>query len=341
MAYVTATYGRCESNCTSTGAWSLGLATSLGLTILEQEAQSIDWFAVTADGRPRMSFIAPLETFGDTMLWYFSCDIACTQSNAWTRSAVMEMDLASTSPAHLQLDENGQPRIFAPFLVIGDSRAELLYFECLDACDSDSARWAAPTEVFQYNDGFLEPHAISTTLLDGQAIVASYRTENELVDVSLWHCANDCTNPTAWMQNSVGERLPIPASVASLSATLDLITEDGLIHLGLIGKDRAVNSVNRVMQFSCAGVCTDNQWSVQTLADTSSIEFENQGICLFIGTAASEPLSLLSGAFSFEIVPQWGCSTTPVEVVDAEGNVFIDTNADIRFFEIAAFGTSR
>ncbi|MFK7893050.1 MAG: hypothetical protein AB8B63_19715 [Granulosicoccus sp.] len=60
----------------------------------------------------------------------------------------------------------------------------------------------------------------------------------------------------------------------------------------------------------------------------------------FIGTAAAGPLKLLPGAFSFEAVPQWACNTAPVEVTDGDGNVFIDTSADIRFFEIATFGVN-
>jgi len=45
----------------------------------------------------------------------------------------------------------------------------------------------------------------------------------------------------------------------------------------------------------------------------------------------------MSNAVGYELYPHWGCSTSPVEIIDSEGNRYIDYNADIRFLELAAF----
>lgn len=127
-------------------------------------------------------------------------------------------------------------------------------------------------------------------------------------------------------------------AVATLLSEIALIASEGIWKLALIGKDRSVNVPNRLMQFSCTDSCSGNQWTYSVLADTSGITYTDQGICGFLGTSAIGPLSLVPGGFSFGLYPHWACGTAPVEITDSDGNVYLNFSADIRFFEIAAFG---
>ena len=333
-------YANCSASCTDLDSWSTGLVFTLNRSILEQEAQSIDWFAITADGNPRLAFISPTGSFiGDMNLYYFSCNEDCSQPDNWSQQIVTELNLASSTPAHLLISDEGHPMIIATDRTVGAFESSLLYFECQSFCESNNPMWSEPVEIQALSEEPFVRNAISPAVVDGKPMIALFKDGDEFV-LSLWSCDQNCTSVASWNQNVLNSALPLPESVASLSPIVDLRYDNGMLYLGLVGKDRTISYSNRVMQFSCSGSCFNNQWSHQTLLDTSTIEFDDQGICLFIGTTISDPLQLSSGAFSFEMVPQWACSTFPVQITDENGNVFIDNSADIRFFEFAAFGLS-
>ena len=51
-------------------------------------------------------------------------------------------------------------------------------------------------------------------------------------------------------------------------------------------------------------------------------------------------MSLVDGGVGFVATPQWVCGTDPVQVIDADGDVFIDNAADARYLQLGAFAAT-
>lgn len=330
-------YAQCASVCSNINNWTASLVHSNSEGFLEAELQGIDWFDVTATGQPRIAFVdsAP-GLFGDEFLYLLSCDAECSQSGNWRVQEVAPFDLASPKPAAIRVDSFGNPNIVANFEVVGASTSRLLHFACSNPCFSNNLTWQSAVELQVLVEDFLNPYAYAYDISENGQHWLAVHTQAGQRELTLHACANSCQT-ASWNSTNIISRVPFPSNIVSLSRPVTLSASDNQLRIGLIGKKRTVNVPSTVLEIACDADCLSGSWRYQELADTSTINFPDQGICLFIGTAANGPLRLTRSGAGFVLFPHWGCSSGPVEIIEPDGNRYIDYNADIRFFEIAAF----
>lgn len=332
-------YTNCESNCLNKLNWNIGLAYTHARAQLEAELINYDWFALSADGNPRFVFVdkeAPL--IGDEFLYFIACNTNCQTTSNWSKQTISTLNLASTRPSYLKFDSSGKPHLIVSYRVIASASSKLLYFSCLSSCDSTAPVWNAPIELMMLSEDIFKPNAVSFDLLNERHPVLSIYNNADKLELLVMSCTSNCLNQANWQTSNILPDLNLPDDIVSLDPTLTLKAEGETLELAMIAKKREVNVSSLVVKLSCESNCLlSTNWSYETLADTSPFVLDDVGICNFIGTAAKGPVSLLPNAVGFLLFPHWGCSTGPVEVIDADGNRYIDYNADIRFFEIAAF----
>jgi hypothetical protein len=330
-------YASCDNACTQLAGWSIGFAFTLNETFILQDVQFHDWFAVSPSGVPHIALFGSSELFATRQdhLHVYQCQSNCANESGWSRQQVAQLNLAFPSGAHIHFDNQGTPHIAGVYTVVGANTGQLLYFTCLAMCDSASAQWSIPAELGELTDDPLDPHDSAFSLLNGETpVIATF--EPQAQQLKLLTCTAGCDNAASWTNRQVRNELPLPTDLTLPEEHIVLNTDNGRIEIGMIGKDLDFGVAHRIIRLSCEGQCNTAAWSYDSLADTSPITLDDFGICVFFGTGAIGPINLTRGAVSYGLYPHWGCSGTPVLVTVPGFGDFIDTNDDLRFFEIAA-----
>lgn len=121
-------YAECNANCVDSAAnW-----TSAAVVATSQYPENIRYFALDAQGRPRMVY--PM-TEG---FYYLACDAGCTNASNWHTTAVSTPDLPWLHALQLAFDPYNRPRV----LGYDNKTSALMYAECNSNC-STPANWGS------------------------------------------------------------------------------------------------------------------------------------------------------------------------------------------------------
>ncbi len=333
-------YAFCDSICNSPQNWSVGLAYEAPLSHSGRDAQEFDWFALSPANQPRFALVEPEDTLSlDDNLYYLACNENCQDAASWTRQPVLALNFPSLRPATLRFDDNGTPHIILTYNVIGADSAELLYLNCVTDCASSNPQWSEAVSLTTLPDAILERHVVDLGFINGTSpAIVTYRDVGASASsLHLFRCGVDCSTAQSWQQVSISSSLSLPDNM-SLVPALEFKVRGSVLELGLIGKKREDSVASTVIKISCSVNCTGETWTYEEAVDTSPIVFDDVGICQFVATGVRPPLSMTASGSGLVLYPHWACGGSPVEVFEPDsGRRYIDYNADVQFFEVAAF----
>ena len=159
---------------------------------------------------------------------------------------------------------------------------------------------------------------------------------DDVVDVKVITCVEQCSQASNWVSKSILRNIDLPTGTENSGRSIDINFDRGSLDIALTIKQNNVSVPTVLARISCTTNCFEGAWSYEQIATTEPIVFDSVGICIFVATGISGPISLTADTAGITMVPHWACSGSPVEVTDADGNVYIDYNSDVRFFEIAS-----
>ena len=334
-------YGQCETACSdANNNWQIGQTYENAIAMLGSDLQQYDWFALNNNDQPRFAFIEPEDFFSlDTSLYFIACDLNCVQSTNWSRQAVTSLDLAYDRPASLLFDNTGAAHVALSFNVVGADTSSLQYLYCIADCNGTAPTWSNPAELAVLPDDVFTPHVISIALHnDTTPVIGVYSENDNNRTVEVFRCQVLCNSSANWSREAIPTAAILPENIVSLSAAIDLQLNGNQIDIALIGRKREFSIDTAVIKLSCTVYCPNQNWSYWEIADSSPIQFANEGVCIYIGTAVRPPLSLSAASLGLVLYPHWACNGAAVEVFEpATGLSYIDYNSDVRFFEVAAY----
>ena len=331
-------YFQCQSECLSARNWVGEVVHVHSDGHLEEDLENTHWFELTAEGNPKLAFIeTPPGLFGDEFLYVISCNQNCTGSLNWQTQQVTGLNIASKMPATIRRAVNGGVRLFYEYQVIASDRSELQYVECITNCDSNNSTWSTPVSIQALNRESLNHNAFAADLIaDTAPYVALLSITDGMADVEVITCVERCSQASNWISTSILPNIDLPVGTTIAGRSIDLNFDRGSLDIGLLAKQSNLSVASTLARISCTTNCFEGSWSYQEIASSASIRLESVGNCAFVATGLAGPINLLANAAAVTMVPHWACSGQPIEVTDANGNIYIDYNSDVRFFEIAS-----
>ena len=334
----------CTGDCLTPEGWFSTDVRAHGVPHLQRALEDGDWFALDADGRPRMAFLEKdgLVSFDEARLRLIGCDANCNDAASWRERDVVTADLRSATPASLAVGADGDVRLTVPLRPIGGDVSRLVHLECAGDCLEPSAPWSDPLALAERADGAFELNETALALgPDGRPVVALYDGA-EPPRLAVHRCVGDCASPAGWTVLEVPPAAP-SGVLRGAGAGVDARFEGTTLELGFVADRRAAPLPDALVVARCDAACLDGAgpWSETVVASTAGVAFDAPPTCFYVGTSTRAPVSLTRSGAGLVTSPQWTCGTEPVEVTDAEGNVFVDNAADLRFFEFASFAARR
>ena len=335
----------CTGDCLSPDGWFSTDVRAHGVAHLQARLEDEAWFALDAEGRPRMAFVEKdgLVSFDEARLRLIGCDGNCNDAASWRERDVVTTALQSATPASLAVGADGGVAVTVPLKPIGGDVSSLAYLQCTAGnCLDPDAAWSDPLVLAERADSPFERNETALALgPDGRPAVALF-DDVDPPRLGVHRCVGDCTSPSGWTVLEVPPAAP-SGTLRGAGAGVDARFDGAALELGYVSWRRAAALPDALAVARCDAACLDGagSWSATEIASTAGLVLEPEPICAFVGTATRGPVSLVGAGASYTISPQWTCGTDPVEVTDADGNVSIDNAADLRFLEIAAFATGR
>lgn len=331
-------YFQCQSDCVSVANWRGAIIHTHADGHLEEDLENTQWFNLSNQGYPKLAFIETPPGFGgDESLYVISCNQNCLSPQNWQTQPTAALNLASKKPATILPTDTGGVRVIFEYQVIASTRSELQYIECAINCDSTQSAWSMPVTIQALSNEAFDYNTYAVDLIAGDVpYLAMLSNIDGFVDVKVITCISECSQAGNWLSTSIIRNIDLPPNTTIAGRSIDINFDRGALDLALLAKQNAVSVPSILARVSCTTNCFEGPWSYEEMATTTPIVFENIGNCIFVATAISGPISLYPNAASGALVPHWACSGAPVEVTDADGNVYIDYNGDVRFFEIAS-----
>lgn len=334
-------YGTCTNQCTSAQGWSVDSVYANSTAHGQQRLQTTDWFALSATGQPRFVFVEPdgdfLSFSVDSSVYFIACNSNCDEPINWSRQQVAGLSVAADRPASIEFDAQGRAHIALTYNVLPADSSDLLYVQCTDNCDSVTPAWSAVSTLVTLPDSVFAPLAFSLHTSGTGPVIAVLSDDGNAKSIELWRCNTACASAADWSRSNITAQLPLPANIVSLGQAIDLRIQGSQLDLALIAKRQDKSLDTLAVKLSCSIECADNNWTYEQVADTGPIELPDEGICLFVGVGVRPPITLVGDSVGLVLYPHWACGGSGVEIFEPDtGLRYIDYNADVRFYEIAA-----
>jgi hypothetical protein len=213
-------YGKCSSNCEQASSWTL--------VQLSQRSESSVAFAVTSDGRPRISYVAddgPVSGQSQSLdpldYRYLACDAGCTSSSNWS-DILVYTDPSGLQPGGLSplaISPDGTVAAIAiqtlrPFGA-GSPLTDTAIWSCRSSCSSPGGWGSYTLQVTNQANATESSVAVSDMALGSDLVLrvvdsdlSTVSLNNPQGDLTLRICSSDCSVASNWSALRIADGAP-------------------------------------------------------------------------------------------------------------------------------------